>query len=207
MTHRPSVQPAHRAPAGWKGAAARAPAQASAAPTGPAPTRRRWLAGLALAGAPLLLGACGFRLRGTATPLVFGRLQLSAPPHSPVARLLIPQLQASGVSLVAQPLPPGGAPPEVLLDIALDQSERAVAGTTAAGQVRELQLRQRLRFRLRALAGRELIPDTELLQQRELSFTEAQALGKEAEEALLFQDMQQALARQLMARLAALRSL
>ena len=179
----------------------------AAALPAPAPTRRRWLAGLALAGAPLLLGACGFRLRGSAAPLVFSRLQLSAPAQSPVARLLMAQLQASGVSLVPQPLPPGAAPPEVLLEIALDQSERVVVGTTAAGQVRELQLRQRLRFRLRTLAGRELIPDTELLQQRELSFTEAQALGKEAEEALLFQDMQQALARQLMARLAALRAL
>ena len=170
--------------------------------------RRRWLAGLALAGAPLLLNACGFRLRGAAAPLAFSRLRLSAPAHSPVARLLRSSLQASGVTLLPDdPLPPGSAPPEVLLDIGLDQSERAVAGTTAAGQVRELQLRQRLRFRLRTLAGRELIADTELLQQRELSFTEAQALGKEAEEALLFQDMQHALVRQLMARLAALRSL
>jgi len=174
----------------------------------PAPARRRWLAGLALAAAPLLLNACGFRLRGAAAPLAFSRMRLSAPAHSPVARLLRAPLQASGVALLPDdPLPPGGAPPEVLLDIALDQSERVVVGTTAAGQVRELQLRQRLRFRLRTLAGRELIPDTELLQQRELSFTEAQALGKDAEEALLFQDMQQALVRQLMARLAAVRTL
>ena len=172
------------------------------------PTRRRWLAGLALAGAPLLLSACGFRLRGAAAPLAFSRLRLSAPAHSPVARLLRASLQASGVALLPDdPLPPGSAPPEVLLDIAQDQSERVVVGTTGAGQVRELQLRQRLRFRLRTLAGRDLMADTELLQQRELSFTEAQALGKEAEEALLFQDMQQALARQLMARLAALRSI
>ena len=81
-----------------------------------------------------------------------------------------------------------------------------VAGVNASGQVREFQLRLRLQFRLRARDGRELVESTELLQQRDMSFSETVALAKEAEEALLYRDMQADLVRQLMRRLAALRS-
>jgi LPS-assembly lipoprotein len=76
-------------------------------------------------------------------------------------------------------------------------------GTTAAGQVRELALRRRVRFALRTPAGVELIPETELAQERELSFSETVVLGKEAEEALLFDDMRTAIVRQWLVRLAA----
>jgi LPS-assembly lipoprotein len=80
-------------------------------------------------------------------------------------------------------------------------------GLNATGQVREFQLRSRVRFRLRTPQGRELIPETELLQQRDISFSEAAALAKEAEEALLYRDMQSDLVQQLMRRLAALKAL
>ena len=69
--------------------------------------------------------------------------------------------------------------------------------------MREFQLRLRFRFRLRTLGGKELIPDTELLLQREINFNESQILAKEAEEALLYRDMQSDIVQQLMRRLAA----
>ena len=48
----------------------------------------------------------------------------------------------------------------------------------------------------------ELLPATEHEQQRDISYTETQALAKEGEEALLFRDMQSELVQQLMRRLA-----
>ena len=66
-------------------------------------------------------------------------------------------------------------------------------------------MRLRIRFKLRASDGRELIPDTELLQQRDISYNETIALAKEAEEALLFRNMQTDLVQQLLRRLAAAR--
>ena len=81
----------------------------------------------------------------------------------------------------------------------------AVVGLNASGQVRELELRLRVRFKLRTPAGDELIPDTELLQQREISYNEAIALAKEAEEALLFRNMQTDIVQQLLRRLAVAR--
>jgi LPS-assembly lipoprotein len=81
-----------------------------------------------------------------------------------------------------------------------------VVGMSGSGQVREFQLRTRLRFRLRTPQGKELIPDTELLQQRDISYNESAALGKEAEEALLYRDMQTDIVQQLMRRLAAVKT-
>ena len=84
-----------------------------------------------------------------------------------------------------------------------DQREKVVISLNSAGQVREFQLRLRFRFRLRTLGGKELIPETELLLQREINFNESQVLAKESEEALLYRDMQSDIVQQLMRRLAA----
>ena len=54
--------------------------------------------------------------------------------------------------------------------------------------------------------GRELIPETELVQQRDISFNESAVLAKEAEETLLYRDMQTDLVQQLMRRLAAVKT-
>ena len=95
----------------------------------------------------------------------------------------------------------------VVLEVLQEQREKVVVGLNASGQVREFQLRTRLNFRLRTGAGKELIPETELLQQRDISFNEAAVFAKEAEEALLYRDMQADLVQQLMRRLAALKTL
>jgi LPS-assembly lipoprotein len=82
-----------------------------------------------------------------------------------------------------------------------------VVGINASGQVREFQLRIRFTFRLRTLQGKQLIAPTEILQQRDISFNESAVLAKEAEEALLYRDMQSDIVQQVMRRLAAVRSL
>ena len=92
-----------------------------------------------------------------------------------------------------------------IFDLLQEQQERVVVGLNASGQVRELQLRLRIKFRLRTPTGVELIPDTELLQQRDISYNETIALAKEAEEALLYRNMQTDLVQQLLRRLAAVK--
>jgi LPS-assembly lipoprotein len=96
---------------------------------------------------------------------------------------------------------------QVVLDVLTDQREKVVVGLNASGQVREFQLRTRLKFKLRTPQGKELIPETELLQQRDISFNESAVLAKEAEENLLYRDMQADIVQQLMRRLAAVKTL
>lgn len=176
-------------------------------------SRRAITNGLFALGGLIALGGlagCGFRLRGSGVLLVFQSLEFRGSGSLPVVQQLEDQLRASGVAIVStQAAEPGATPPQpdVVLTIVQDQRERVVAATAVAGQVRELQLRHTVRFHLRTARGKELIEDATIQQIRELSYSEAEALSKEAEEALLFDDMRNGVVRQIMTRLAAVRSL
>ena len=163
--------------------------------------RRRLL----LAGLAVLASGCGFQLR-QAPDFVFDSIAINAPASSPLASELRRSLAADGRVRVL-PLGADAAQARVVLDVPTELREKVVVGLNASGQVREFQLRSRIHFRLRTGQGKELIPDTELLQQRDISFNEAAVLAKEAEEALLYRDMQTDLVQQLMRRLAAIRTL
>src|SRR5215831_4697865 len=133
--------------------------------------RRRALIAPLLAGA--WLGACGFQLRG-ATELPFSRIALEGfAPRSLLAEELRRTLTQSA-QVVATP-----AQAQVVLYALSDRRERSVVASTTAGQVRELTLRVRLEFKLTTPGGRELIPTTELLLSRDMSYSETVALAKE----------------------------
>ena len=152
------------------------------------------------------LSACGFKLRGPQT-FAFQSLRMAGSEATPVAVALRRVLMVSGVPVFVSSTPtsPEGDTGQVVLTVLADQRERTVVGQTAVGQVRELQLRTRFRFRLRTISGRQLLDDTELLLERDISFTETAALAKDAEEALLFRDMQADIVQQVMRRLAAVK--
>ena len=169
----------------------------------PTALRRRTL--LALLPAPaLLLAGCGFKLRGV-QQFSFRSLYIAAPPSSPLARELRRTLQGAGDTVQVLTEPAQQTQAEAILEVLSEQHERTVVGLNASGQVRELQLRLRMRFKLRTPTGEEWIPETELLQQRDISYNETIALAKEAEEALLYRNMQTDLVQQLLRRLAAVK--
>jgi len=93
-----------------------------------------------------------------------------------------------------------------MLEAVTDLRERLVVASSSAGQVTELQFRERFTFRLRSVAGKELIPSTELLLIRDMSYTENAALGKEQEEAFLFRAMQSDIVAQVLRRLASVQT-
>ncbi|MEI7785198.1 MAG: LPS assembly lipoprotein LptE [Betaproteobacteria bacterium] len=153
----------------------------------------------------LLLGGCGFALR-KAPNYAFRSIYLQLPEASSLGPLLTRALQFSPeLRVLTASAQRAGA--DVVLEVRSEQREKVVAGLNAAGQVREFVLRLRLRFRLITPAGRELIPESELLLQREVGFAETAALAKEEEEALLYRDMRNDMVQQLMRRLAAVTSL
>jgi LPS-assembly lipoprotein len=155
--------------------------------------RRAWITA---APAAMLLGACGFQLRG-ADQLPFSRIALEGfAARSPLADELRRTLSHSA-EVVASP-----AQAQVVLHALTDRRERSVVASTTAAQVRDLQLRVRLEFRLTTPGGRELIPATELLLTRDMSYSETLALAKEYEEAQLLRAMQSDIVAQLMRRLA-----
>lgn len=174
------------------------PAGAAARPALP---RRRLV--LLAAGAAAGLAGCGFQLR-QAPNFAFRSIFVTFAENSSLGTEFRRVMAANGsVEVVFDPQRINQA--DVILDVLQDQRERAVLSYNSSGGVREFQLRLRFRFRLRNQAGVELIPSSEILVQRDMSYSETVALAKEAEEAFLYRDMQSDVVQQLMRRLAAVR--
>jgi LPS-assembly lipoprotein len=152
-----------------------------------------------LAFAALALAGCGFELRRP-PEMHFQSIALTGfGARSPMAAALKEALADAKVAVLNDP-----NQAQLVLEATADAQERSVVASTAAGQVRELQLRQRLNFRVRSVTGRELIPATELLLSRDMTTNETVALAKEQEEILLFRGMRSDIVQQLLRRLATL---
>lgn len=151
----------------------------------------------------MLLSGCGFQLRNSQ---VYGFQSIAVTPaRGSAVALDVARYLGNGVRVVSAPdVQP---PPDVILDVLQEQRQKTVVGVNASGQVREFQLRLTVKFRLRTPQGDEPIPTTEIVQQRDISFSETAVLAKEAEEALLYKDMQADIVQQLLRRLAAVKDL
>ncbi len=149
-------------------------------------------AGLAVAG-------CGFKLRGSQN-YGFERIAVLPNPGGPLLTELRRSL-ANAVTVLPAEAPLSQA--QVVLDLLQEQREKIVVGVNASGLVREFQLRLRVRFKLRTPQGQELIGPSDISQQRDISFNESAVLAKEAEEGLMYRDMQSDIVQQLLRRLAA----
>ncbi len=150
------------------------------------------------------LPACGFQLR-QAPNLPFNTLYAGFAESSSLGQELRRSLESSGVRVIIDNRQLDTA--QVMLDVLQDQREKVVVGVNSTGLVREFQLRVRFKFRLRDKAGNEIIPETELLQQRDFSFNESAALAKEAEEALIYRSMQSDIVQQALRRLSTVKTL
>ena len=156
--------------------------------TAASPSRRTLLSLIAVAAG---LQACGFRLRQP-SDLPYSRIALAG-----FAR------RSHMAEAMRRNLPPSARvvdnarDAEVVVQALDDRFTKTVVAATAAGQVREL------RFRITQPDGTLLSEDAELEQMRDLSYSEASALGKEEEEATLVREMHNDIAEQLLQRLAA----
>jgi len=148
------------------------------------------------------VAGCGFELKRS-PELRFRTVQLVGfAVRSPLAVELRSSIDASTTTRVVDSV----AQAQVVLETLTDSREKVVVASTAAGQVTEFQLRARFRFRLRTIGGKELIPSTEIVQSRDMSYTERAALGKEQEEATLYRAMQTDIVAQVMRRLASVQA-
>jgi LPS-assembly lipoprotein len=158
--------------------------------------------GAALLAAGLLSG-CGFKLRGRQN-FAFTSIAIQPSPGSALVQELRRSFD-SNVRVLKADEPQTQA--QVVLKVLGEQREQTVVGLSSSGQVRDLQLRLRVTFRLDTPQGDELIASNEIWQQRDVSYNESAALAKETEIATLYRDMQTDIAQQIQRRLAALKKL
>jgi LPS-assembly lipoprotein len=148
-----------------------------------------------------LLTGCGFAFR-KAPVFSFQSLYIQGPAHSAIRSQIRYELAGSSIQLVTDP-----QAADVILEIMADQHERQVLSSNQQGQIREFRLLGKVQYRLSDAAKHELIPPTEILLTRTITYSEAVVLAKELEEAQLYQDMEEEIARQIVQRLAAVKTL
>jgi LPS-assembly lipoprotein len=145
----------------------------------------------------LELAACGFRLRGTAD-LPFSTLFVPGATGG-IALDLARNIRAgTNVKVV-----PEAKEAEAILQFTTEAREKEILSLTGAGRVREFRLRYRVGFRVHDGKGNDYVPQNTLELTRDVSFNDAEVLAKEAEEQLLYRDMQTDMVQQIMRRLAA----
>ena len=151
---------------------------------------------LLVLGAASMLAACGFHLRG-AVKLPFPNLYVQVSNASQFGHELKRALRASDVQLMDSPKEAAAT-----LAILSELRERQILSLGGQGRVREYQLRYRVAYQVTSPKG-VITPPTEILLKRDISFNDAEVLAKEAEEGLLYRDMQSDAVQQLLRRLQA----
>lgn len=150
--------------------------------------------------APLLgLAGCGFELKRVAAMQFDSIALVGFQARSPLAQELRVALERSVVVKESQ------AQAQVVFEALADERTRRVVTFNASGQVRDVQLRLRLKYRAQTPSQRELVPDSEIVQVREMTFIESKALGKEQEEQELFREMQSDTVLQVLLRLSTIK--
>ncbi len=145
-----------------------------------------------------ITAGCGFQMRGSSS--------------LPFETLYIPGSSTMGVELkrniaAGTGTRPVNTPEEAQAQIIFtqDMREKVILSLNTAGRVREFKLRHRVGFRVVDSGGREYLPLNEIVLTRDVSFNDAQLLAKEAEETLLYREMQADMVQQIMRRLGAAR--
>ncbi len=146
----------------------------------------------------ILLSACGFQLRGSAT-LPYESLYVeNAGPEMGVE--LARAIRTTATRVAENP-----EDAQAVLQILAQQREKQILTLSGAGRVSEYRLIYRVSFRVRGRNGEELLPQQQIELRRELTYDASRALAKEGEEALLYRDMQSDAVQQILRRLSASR--
>lgn len=159
---------------------------------------KRFIQTIALLAVTFTLTACGFQLRGQYS-FDFEKIDLRGMENSEMNRNMDLQLQI----LNLQVNPSEGSP--LTLNLISELRDRSIVTFSATGRAREVRVTYELLYSVTDKNGDFLIATSQLSQRRELTYTDDQILGKEAEENRLYTEMQRDIARQITGRLSALK--
>jgi LPS-assembly lipoprotein len=147
-----------------------------------------------------LLAGCGFQLRGT-QDVPFNTLYIPGASGG-IALDLKRNIEAgTDAKVVSDP-----KQADAILELSNERREKIILSLSGTGRVREFRLRYSVDFRVHDGKGNVYVPTSTVQLSRDVTFNDAEILAKEAEEQLLFRDMQSDMVQQLLRRLAAARA-
>jgi LPS-assembly lipoprotein len=144
----------------------------------------------------LLLAACGFQLRGTAT-LPFETIYVPGATAGIALDLKRNIVAGTGTRVLED-----AKAAEAQLHFTEESRRKEILSLTSAGRVSEYRLIYRVRFRVADAKGADFLPPSTVTLTRDMTYDDTQVLAKEAEEQLLFRDMQSDMVQQIMRRIA-----
>ena len=145
----------------------------------------------------LVLAACGFRLRGTAE-VPFDVIYVPSAGSGLALDLKRYILAGTKAKVVDDP-----KSADAILAFTGETKEKVILSLTGTGSVREYQLRYRVGFRVHDGKGGDYVPASTIILTRDITYSDTDVLAKEAEEQLLFRDMQNDMVNQIVRRLVA----
>jgi len=147
----------------------------------------------------LLLGtaACGFQLRGTAR-LPFDTIYVPNATTG-IALDIKRSIQAGTNARVVEDAKAADAQ----LQFSEESRRKEILSLTGAGRVNEFRLFYRVGFRVSDGKGGDFLPPVSIQLFRDMTYDDSQVLAKEAEEQLLFREMQSDMVQQVLRRIAA----
>jgi LPS-assembly lipoprotein len=143
----------------------------------------------------LLLGSCGFHLRGD-TSFAFSSIYVNVPSSPPMSAELTRSLSSSNAKVTDT-----AANAQVVLEVPVVVDDKDVLSLSSGGAVREYQLVKRVAFRLHDKDGLDWMPAGEIVVRRSYTFNETQVLARDLQEQRLLREMQTDAVQQLMRRL------
>lgn len=146
----------------------------------------------------LLLGGCGFHLRGqTAFVLPFQTLYVKSPNnYASFINDLKRAIEVNGVEITDAP-----EQAQLTLDIVSEATDKQILSLSGSGRVLEYRLQYRISLRAYDLQQRDWLAAEEITLRRDFSYDDTQILAKEQEEALLYQNMRSDAVQQVLRRL------
>lgn len=147
----------------------------------------------------LLLSACGFQLRGS-YHLPWETVAISGVPENNELYFQIKRgIEASSLTRVV------ADPKEAKASLVVLQNlqHKSILSLSAKGLVREFQLTRSFTYRVQDAQGKEILPASQIVLQRDMTFDDERIFAKEAEEAMIWREMQTDMVQQLLRRLAA----
>ena len=162
--------------------------------------RLRGLIALTLLVLTGLTAACGFQLRGS-TELPFKTLWVGFSDASPLGTEFRRYIRSGTSTKLVE----DATQAEARLMVLGESRTKEILSLNSAGRVREYSLFYTFVFKVDDGKGRDFISPTRITLKRDISVNENTQLAKEAEENLLYRDMQSDLVQQLIRRLGAIK--
>lgn len=149
---------------------------------------------------PVVLAGCGFQLRRL-DGVPFASMHLDAPADSAVSLRIRKALEYSGhvrlVSLADQA--------EAVLKLGQENRSKTILSLSGAGRVTEYRLGYRLSYSVAGKDGRVWIDQDKIDLTRDFTYSDSALFAKAAEEQLLYRNMEDDAAQQILRRLRSLK--